>query len=253
MIICLPGSTHPSGSISIPEEHTAACHATGSIRTASFITRAGRVYRFGLYLPPCFSDDRGVKLPIIYFVPGRTSTPKTWFDAGLAAVADELIVSGELLPFMIVTTQNIDNRDEMFADTIVNELIPYVESSFPVDPERRHHAVAGGSLGGIAAYRIGLGMPGHFASVAMFGSGIVHGEEARIRELLGAIPENERPRFFLNTGFQDPLMLERARAMLGILDEFGIPHTHIFTSGSHDYAYWAANLPAYLHWTALDW
>ena len=231
----------------------AGCTSPGTVQMLSFPVRGGYDYQYGLYLPPCYEAQADIVYPVIYFVPGRTSGPGTWFSAGLAPIADELIQTGELPPFIIVTTQNIDSNDELDAHTIVNELIPFVESRYPISPERRYHSVAGGSLGGIAAYRIGLGNPGHFASIGMFGSGAIHGEEPRIRSWLQATNSRNRPRVFFNTGFQDPLMLDQARVMMGLLDEFGVTHTHIFTAGAHNYAYWATNLPAFLHWVALDW
>ena len=48
-------------------------------------------------------------------------------------------------------------------------------------------------------------------------------------------------------------MLERAQAMIALLDEMGIESTSIFSPGEHAYAYWVSNFPAYLHWLAQEW
>jgi enterochelin esterase-like enzyme len=236
----------PSGLAALPP----GCESAGTVQFLDLEQGDGIPYEYGLYLPPCYDAAAGT-YPIVYLVPGRSSSPQTWLSPRTAEIADDLILTGELPPFIIVSTQNIDS--DMFADAIIHQLIPYIESSYPINPERRFHAVAGGSLGGIAAYRIGFSLPDHFASVGMFGSGAISGEEAQIRVWLQAMKPQNKPRVFLNTGFADPLMLDRARVMLTLLDEGGLSHTHIFTDGDHSYAYWLTNLPAYLHWVALDW
>jgi enterochelin esterase-like enzyme len=216
-------------------------------------TGSGYSYSYGLYLPPCFTANGGKSYPVVYLIPGRTSGPATWFAAGAAAIADELIFSREIPPFLIVTTQNIDSEAEMYAGTIVEDLMPSIESHYPVSPSRRHRSVGGGSLGSVAAYRIGFRFPDRFSAIGLFGGGAIAGEEERIREWLAAMTPEQRPRVFLNTGNQDPYMQDAARVMMGLLDEAELPHSHIFTGGAHNYAYWAMYLPAYFHWLALDW
>jgi len=230
------------------------CASSGTVASPTLETTArGWSYGYGLYLPPCFTPDGGGVYPIVYLVPGRSSGPGTWFAAGAAAIADELILSREVPPFLIVTTENIDSPSEMFAASILGDLMPFIESHYPVSPERRHRSIGGGSLGGVAAYRIGFRFPDRFAAVGMFGSGAIAGEEDRIREWLRAMTPENKPRVFLNTGNEDPYMQDAARVMLGLLDEAGVAHNHVFTSGTHTYAYWAMYLPAYFHWLALDW
>jgi hypothetical protein len=59
-----------------------------------------------------------------------------------------------------------------------------------------------------------LSRPEQFASAAMFGSGAISGEEEAIRKWLAALPDDAKPRFFFNTGFEDASMLERAKVMI---------------------------------------
>ncbi len=230
------------------------CISPGTVEYPTLeTTDRGYSYGYGIYLPPCFDSQAGGLYPIVYLVPGRTSGPGTWFAAGAAAIADELIFSREVPPFLIVTTQNIDSEAEMYAKTILEDLMPYIESHYPISPERRHRSVGGGSLGSVAAYRIVFRFPDRFAAVGLFGGGAIAGEEDKIRGWLAAMKPENTPRVFLNSGFDDPFMQDAARVMMSLLDEAGIRHVHIFTDGGHNYAYWAMYLPAYFHWIALDW
>jgi enterochelin esterase-like enzyme len=211
----------------------------------------GYDYEYNLYLPPCYEEETGAAYPVLYLIPGRSSSYQAWFNAGAAQVADDMIHTGEVPPLLIVSTSDTDS--DLNADLIHNDLIPYIEENYRIRPERRYHAVAGGSLGGVATYRIVFSDPARFASAGIFGNGATAGEEDRICGWLEAIGETGKPRVFLNTGLSDTYMLERAKVMIAILDEFKIPHTEIFTEGDHTYAYWVSNFQDYLRWLAEDW
>lgn len=214
-------------------------------------TARGYSYSYEIYLPPCFEPSLESGYPVLYLAPGRGGGPGAWFAAGVAAVVDEAILKGEIPPFIIVATENIDSDPQ--ASVILNDLIPTVEAMYPIRQARRYRAVAGGSLGGVAAYRMAFSRPDEFSSAAMFGSGLISGEEERVQTWLDALRFSEKPRVFLNCGLQDPFMLERAKAMTLLLDEYSISHTLLVGEGDHSYAYWVSNFPAYLQWLAEDW
>jgi enterochelin esterase-like enzyme len=211
----------------------------------------GYDYEYNLYLPPCYGEETGAAYPVLYLIPGRSSSFQAWFNAGAAQVADDMIRTGEIPPFLIISTSDTDS--DLNADLIHHDLIPYIEENYRIRPERCYHAVAGASLGGVATYRIVFSNPSRFASAGIFGNGATDGEEDRIRGWLGAMEGSEKPRVFFNTGLSDTYMLGRAKVLIAILDEYGISHTEIFTEGDHTYAYWASNFKDYLRWLAEDW
>ena len=213
--------------------------------------KRGYPYTYRVYLPPCFPDQSNARYPVLYLVPGRSSAPDTWFNPGLAELADRLILNGEIPPFIIVTTENIDN--EPMAVTIYNELIPFIESHYPIMDDRRYRAVAGGSLGAIAAYRLAFRYPDRFSSAGLFGGGAISGEENRIKSWLAALTDANRVRVFMDTGDQDIFMLDRAKVMKSILDEAGIENQLHVGHGGHNYDYWVSNFEMYLEWMTRDW
>jgi enterochelin esterase-like enzyme len=195
--------------------------------------------------------ENEARYPVLYLIPGRSSSPDSWLQAGLPEEVDRLILAEEIPPLIIVTTENIES--DPLADTIYNELIPHVESQYPIAADRRTRAVAGGSLGGIAAYRLAFRHPETFSSAGIFGAGAISGEESQIRLWLGQMNDANRTRVFMNSGEGDPFMLERARAMKSILDEAGVQNQLYVDEGEHHYAYWVPNFEMYLKWLVKDW
>jgi enterochelin esterase-like enzyme len=228
------------------------CNSSGEIVRAELSEASrGYPYSYRVYLPPCFAAGSAAHYPVLYLVPGRSSSPDSWLAAGLPQEVDRLILTGEIPPLIIVTTENIES--DLMAETIYKELIPFIERQYPIAGDRRYRAVAGGSLGGIAAYRLAFQYPNSFSSAGIFGAGAISGEEKQIRAWLSGIDDAKRIRVFMNSGEADPLMLERARVMKSILDEAGIENELYVDQGAHHYTYWVPNFERYLKWLAKDW
>ena len=131
-----------------------------------------------------------------------------------------MILSSEIPPFIIVYTESTDG--DPLSETIYNELIHSIESQYPVMDDRRYRAVAGGSLGGIAVYRLAFQYPDTFASAGILGMGAVSGEEKQIKSWLSAMNNENRVRVFMDCGNEDILSLDRAEVMKSLLDEAGV-------------------------------
>ncbi len=244
---CEPAPTPKPFSL-LPE----GCTTPGTIIAADLPQpKRGYAYSYRIYLPPCYSAETESQYPILYLIPGRSGASGAWFAAGLSDVVDRMILSKEIPPLLIIATENIDN--DPMADTIYNELIPYIESQYPIIDDRSYRAVAGGSLGGIAAYRLAFQHPEKFSSAGIFGAGAISGEETRINEWLSSMNEENRIRVFMDTGDEDPLMLERAEVLKSMLDSMGIENILHSGHGGHNYAYWVSNFEMYLKWLVKDW
>jgi len=227
------------------------CKESGMIESGKFEqTSRGYSYTFVVYLPPCYATETG-QYPVLYLLPGRGSGPAAWFDAHAAQVADDLILSRKVPPFLIVATENPEN--DPHSEVFLTDLLPYIESHYRVLTSREYRVVGGASLGGIGAYRLVFQHPDQFASVGLFGSGLVHGEETQFEEWLQALSKKSTLRVFLNCGEGDPLMLERAEVMRTLLNEAGIETTVVVSPGDHSYAYWVSNLPTFFEWMARGW
>jgi len=228
------------------------CSNRGEIISADLPQPEGdSAYSYRVYLPPCYSAGSDSRYPVLYLLPGSQSSPDSWLKAGLPEEIDWLILSGRVSPLIVVTTENTDN--DLQGNIIYRELIPFIESQYPIARDRRYRLVAGGSLGGVSAYHLAFQHPDTFSSVGIFGAGAFPWDEKPIRSWLAQMNDSNRVRVFLNSGEQDVYMLERAREMKSILDEAGVENELYADQGGHYYKYWIPNFERYLTWLAKDW
>ena len=247
LIGCTPAQIAPPLA-ELPEN----CTAPGEIVRGELAQPSrGYAYNYRVYLPPCFSAQANFRYPVLYLIPGLGSGPDAWFSSGLAEVADDLILNKEIPPFIIVSTESTSG--DPFAETIYNDLFPAVESQYPIINDRRYRAVAGGSLGGIAAYRLAFQYPDTFASAGIFGMGVVPGEEKQIKLWLSEMNAENRVRVFMDCGDEDVASLDLAEATKSLLDEAGVENQLHVGSGGHNYSYWLSNFGMYLRWVSKDW
>lgn len=230
----------------VPTEY--ACTESGTVQAAAVDSKT----EVCIYLPPCYADQPDRFYPVLYLFPGFSGTNNDFIgDTGANRIADEMILPGEIPPFIIVAT------DDMFPDldaaAVTEKILPYMDANFRTLPERRFRAAAGGSFGGAVAYHLAFKRYDLFGTAGIFGNGAARGEEEAIRRWLAIIPLEKRPRVFINVGEGDTYMLQRAKVLIPLLDEAGIPHKEIFNPGAHSGDYWLGNFPAYFRWLGKDW
>jgi enterochelin esterase-like enzyme len=212
---------------------------------------AAEAYSYRVYLPPCYEADSGYRYPVLYLIPGSKSSPDSWLKAGLAAEMDRLILGKKVPPLIVVITTNTDA--DLQGETILNELLPAVENEYPIAQDRRYRSVAGASLGGFSAYSMAFQNPAVFCCVALFGAGLAQGDEIRVRLWISQMDDSNRTRVFMNSGTEDPYMLERAQAMKSLLDDTGTENQLLVDESGHHYKYWIPNFETYLSWLSKDW
>jgi enterochelin esterase-like enzyme len=125
-----------------------------------------------------------------------------------------------------------------FENDLLKDVIPYVESHYPVQADREHRAIAGLSMGGGQALTIGLKHTDQFAWVGGFSSAIF----SRSGDLLGDGSAARKLRLlWLSCGDKDRLM-DASKAFHAALEEKMIPHIWHVDSGDHAWPVWKNDL-----------
>jgi enterochelin esterase-like enzyme len=122
-----------------------------------------------VYTPPGFNPNSKVKYPVLYLIHGGSDTEETWTKVGRAnLIADNLIAQGKAKPMIIVMPYG-NVRPSTVADgftkDMISDIIPFIESNYPVLTDSKNRAVAGFSVGGGQTLNIGMTNTDKFAYV----------------------------------------------------------------------------------------
>lgn len=124
-----------------------------------------------VYTPPGFEANGKKKYPVLYLIHGGSDTEETWTKVGRANfIADNLIAQGKATPMIIVMPYGNVRPNPMadFTKDVMNDIIPFIESNYPVIKESKGRAVAGFSVGGGQTLNIGLTNTDKFAYVCSY-------------------------------------------------------------------------------------
>ena len=141
----------------------------------------GKTMNLSVYCPEGYER---VKLPVLFFLHGRTGNEQLLQQLGMDKIADALIEAGEIKPLRIVcpnmdNSRGINSSDDYqevvgkydivhkgrYEDYLVHEIIPFVDRSFPTIRDRCGRFIGGVSSGGYAALSIGLRQPELFSKI----------------------------------------------------------------------------------------
>jgi enterochelin esterase-like enzyme len=269
----------PHGSLSID------WYASPSLK----LTR--RVY---VYTPPGYRGG-SERYPVLYLLHGGGGDEKQWIALGRAPqIFDNLIAQGKAKPMIVVMTNgNADQTaaqslvppapradgmgggpgmpviSQAFPDSLVSDVIPYIEKNYRAIPDRQSRAIAGLSMGGAQSIYASLSHPKKFAWVGLFSPGCPLLPGARVviepppsaRGKTGA-GWNERlnldavnklfPKadakstsfrlLYMSMGLDDGL-LDSAREFGGWLKSRDIPYVNVEVPGyAHVWSFWRISL-----------
>ena len=146
-----------------------------------------------VYTPPGY-ETSDARYPVLYLFHGGGGDEDRWTTMGRTPqILDNLIARGEVGPMIVVMTNgNADQRASRdfvplaggylpaslrgayvpsFPNSVVNDLIPFVDQAYRTRADREDRAVAGLSMGGAQAFYTRLNNLDEFAWVGAFSGG----------------------------------------------------------------------------------
>lgn len=151
----------------------------------------GTQRRAFVYTPPGYDKNTAMRYPVLYLQHGWGEDETAWANQGHAnLIMDNLIAEGKTRPFIIVMTYGMTNEIrpgapgglaafdiKPFQTVLVNELIPYVDSTFRTLADQKHRAMAGLSMGGFETKLIVPKNLDKFAYMGLLSGGTVSMED----------------------------------------------------------------------------
>ncbi len=134
-------------------------------------TTLGTTRTLLVYTPPGFNVNSKTKYPVLYLIHGGSDTEETWTKVGRAnLIADNLIAQGKAKNMIIVMPYGNVRPSPMpdFTKDVINDIIPFIETNYPIVKNSKGRAIAGFSVGGGQTLNIGLMNTDKFAYVCSY-------------------------------------------------------------------------------------
>jgi enterochelin esterase-like enzyme len=224
----------------------------GKIDTVQYASKTvGKTRKAVVYTPPGFSRER--KYPVLYLLHGIGGDEKEWLNGGQPQVIlDNLYAENKIEPMIVVMPNGRAMKDDRavgnifdslkvqafstFERDLLDDLIPFVEKTYPVFEDREHRAIAGLSMGGGQSLNFGLGNLNEFAWIGGFSSA----PNTKKPELLIPNPDETRRKLkllWISCGDDDNLIYFSQRTH-DYLEAKNVPHIFYVEHGVHDFRIW---------------
>jgi enterochelin esterase-like enzyme len=122
----------------------------------------------------------------------------------------------------------------LFPESIVKDVIPYVEKHYRVVRNKDSRAIAGLSMGGGHTLAASNAHPETFSYIGVFSMGT----RDDITDRLQAIKKAGLKYYYVGCGKQDQICVEGSKNLDALLTKVGINHTTNFSEGGHTWANW---------------
>jgi beta-xylosidase/enterochelin esterase-like enzyme len=228
----------------------------GRIDTVYYESKTvGTTRRAVVYTPPGFSEDK--KYPVLYLLHGIGGDEFEWLKNGQPQVIlDNLYAENKIEPMIVVMPNGRAMKDDRavgnifdtvkiqafanFEKDLLNDLIPFIEKTYPVYTDREHRAIAGLSMGGGQTLNFGLGNLDKFAWIGAFSPA----PNTKKPELLVPDPDVARKKLkllWISCGDNDNLITFSQRTH-DYLVANNVPHIYYVEPGKHDFKVWKNDL-----------
>lgn len=231
--------------------------AHGRVSTVTYYSTTVGVNRQTLiYTPPDYSEEK--KYNVLYLLHGIGGDEREWYSNGNPQnILDNLYAENKLAPMIVVLPNGraMVNDDaggnmfdpakvaafETFEFDLINDLIPFIESNYPVLIGKNHRAIAGLSMGGGQSLNFGLGHLETFAWVGSFSAAPnTKSPSALVPDPSAAIDSLKQ--LWISCGTNDDLIYISQQTH-AYLEQHHVPHIYNLVAGAgHDWKVWKYGL-----------
>ncbi len=224
----------------------------------------GMSRRLMIYTPPGY--DKGKEsYPVLYLLHGGGGDEEAWISRGRANyILDNLIAEGKAKSMIVVMTNGIPSvaaapgdrpfstlnisssgitamTTGTFEESLVKDVIPFVEASYRVIADPDHRAIAGLSMGGYHTQKITNANPGMFKYIGVMSMGLYstfgnYNREEHIAQIRSVQADHPRL-YYIGCGKTD-FLYKGVTDLRALCDEAGLKYTYRETEGGHSWNNW---------------
>jgi enterochelin esterase-like enzyme len=224
--------------------------------------------RMYVYTPAAY-DIGTDKYPVLYLLHGAGGDEDAWTTLGRTCqIMDNLIAQGKAKPMIVVMTNGNANQSAgpgdapslvaqapaapgtttagRFEESVVKDVIPYIESHYRVLANKENRAIAGLSMGGGHTMTITNNNPGMFNYIGVFSMGIMNmgaqtADAAKLEQ-----ERNAKIEVLRNSGYKlywigvgaDDFLYQSVQTLRKTLDSHNFKYIYRESTGGHTWANW---------------
>ncbi len=226
--------------------------------------------RMYIYTPPGYEDGSG-RYPVLYLLHGGGGDEDAWFTLGRTnLVLDNLIALDKAKPMIVVMPNGNANQRMaggsgpvpgqssqmqpsaptgqaargsttpsagLFAESLVKDIIPYVEKHYRVTAKRDSRAIAGLSMGGGQTVAATAKYPGTFGYIGVWSAGIRQADEEVTRQL-SEIKAAGMRLYYVGVGVDDKLAHDGSVRLVELLRKLDMRYRFRESTGGHTWFNW---------------
>ncbi len=219
-----------------------------------------------VYTPPGYREGKE-SYPVLYLLHGGGGDEDAWTTLGRAPqILDNLLALGKARPMIVVMTNGNPGQaaasvvvppvpaagrqgpgamgQGKFEESLVKDVIPFVEKYYRVTANKDHRAVAGLSMGGMQTMNLANTWPGVFSYFGVMSMGLTDRSRFGISEDPGQRIQNLQnlrnsgvKLYWIACGTED-FLFNSARELCKFLDDQQFPYRYLETGGGHTWTNW---------------
>lgn len=227
----------------------------GNLTTITYRSKTtGTDRKATVYTPPGYSTSK--KYNVLYLLHGIGGDHTEWLGGSPNLILDNLYAQNKLSQMIVVMPNGramADDRPvgdiysadkqaafENFQYDLINDLIPYIESHYPVLTNRVNRAIAGLSMGGGQSLNFGLKYMDYFAYAGGFSPAPNTYEPSRMIPNPAETAAKMKV-IWVGCGEQDSLY-SVAKGVHDYMTQKNVPHVWYSAPGYHDMTFWKDGL-----------
>jgi enterochelin esterase-like enzyme len=225
----------------------------------------GMSRRMLIYTPPGYETSKE-KYPVLYLLHGGSIDEEGWTTMGKAhLILDNLIAQGKAKPMIIVMPNGYANQTAApgegpviknlpapgmavsygaFEKSLVNDIIPFIESAYRVNANKENRAITGLSMGGMHSLNTTLNNPDLFSYIGVFSAGL-RTPTPEIEAQLDKLKASNPKLVWVGCGVTDVLAYTSTKALVDILKKHDFKFVYRESEGAHTWFTWRVYLPEF--------
>ena len=228
----------------------------------------GLTHQMYVYTPAGYKESTG-KFPVLYLLHGAGGDEDAWTTLGRTPqILDNLIASGKAKPMIVVmtngnpgdaaapgaspakkvvsgqTAQGNAMGSGRFEESIVKDVIPFIEKNYKVAADKNNRAVAGLSMGGMQTLYLTNNYPEKFSYFGILSMGLMEnrqgGNNTSADEKMKGLEKLKasQPKLYWIGIGKDDFLYANAQSLRKFLDDNKFKYEYLETTGGHTWPNW---------------